>query len=372
MPFGTEGVDQLIGIALSGGGFRATLFHIGSLWRLNELGILGKIDRISSISGGSITAGVLAETWPRLAFRDGSAGNFAELVARPLVEFTKLNIDIAAIGEGVLLPGSHPSLKVEAAYQEHLVTGTLQDLPDNPRFVFGATNLQTGRSFRFSKPYMGDYRIGLVMNPTIALSLAMAASSAFPPFLSPVLIENPGNFQAVAGADLNGRPEYTSQVYLSDGGVYDNLGLETIWNRCRTVLVSDAGAPFSVGNSVDRDWVRQTLRALDVATDQSRGLRKRSLVDDYRRGERQGAYWGIDTSIADYELADALTCRDEVVHPLALIRTRLNSFSDREQGQLINWGYALCDAAVRKYGPQLVPAQYPKPRWPYLDYALDQ
>ena len=57
MPFGSEGIDpQLIGLALSGGGFRATLFHLGTLWRLNELGYLPKLDRISSVSGGSIGA----------------------------------------------------------------------------------------------------------------------------------------------------------------------------------------------------------------------------------------------------------------------------------------------------------------------------
>lgn len=60
MPFGSEGVEPGIGLALSGGGFRATLFHCGALWRLNDLGVLARLDRISSVSGGSITAGVLA------------------------------------------------------------------------------------------------------------------------------------------------------------------------------------------------------------------------------------------------------------------------------------------------------------------------
>ena len=60
MPFNSEGIQPGIGLAFSGGGFRATLFHLGSLWRLNELGYLPKLDRISSVSGGSITAGRLA------------------------------------------------------------------------------------------------------------------------------------------------------------------------------------------------------------------------------------------------------------------------------------------------------------------------
>jgi hypothetical protein len=47
MPFGTEGVAPGIGLALSGGGFRAALFHCGVLWRLNELAYLPKLTRIS-------------------------------------------------------------------------------------------------------------------------------------------------------------------------------------------------------------------------------------------------------------------------------------------------------------------------------------
>lgn len=60
MPFGSEGEEEGIGLALSGGGFRAMLFHLGSLWRLNELGLLQKLNRISSVSGGSLLAGRLA------------------------------------------------------------------------------------------------------------------------------------------------------------------------------------------------------------------------------------------------------------------------------------------------------------------------
>ena len=57
-----------IALCLSGGGYRAMLFHTGSLWRLNEAGLLAKLDRISSVSGGSITAGVLGLAWSQLAF----------------------------------------------------------------------------------------------------------------------------------------------------------------------------------------------------------------------------------------------------------------------------------------------------------------
>ena len=372
MPFGSEGPEEGIGVALSGGGFRATLFHVGALWRLVELGILPRVARVASVSGGSITAGVLATNWPALAARP-DIPTYTRLVVEPLRAFCRQSIDSAAIGEGIFSPFASVGDVVERKYRKHLFgDATLADLPAAPRFIFNATNLQTGRSFRLSKPYMGDYRIGLLRNPTIPVARAVAASSAFPPVLSPIVLDRPGTFEAVEGADLAGNPAYTKRIFLSDGGVYDNLGLETVWNRCRTVLVSDAGAPFSVGDEVETDWIKQSMRALDVATDQSRGLRKRALVDDLRRGERQGAYWGIDTRIADYGLADAMACRDALALPLATIRTRLNPFSDREQEELVNWGYALADASIRRFAPALVAGQPPPAAWPYPRHALDR
>ena len=79
-------VDDVIGLCLSGGGFRAMIYHVGVLVRLNELGLLSRIQEVASVSGGSITAGKLAEAWKRLRFDDkGVALNFVEQVAdRPL------------------------------------------------------------------------------------------------------------------------------------------------------------------------------------------------------------------------------------------------------------------------------------------------
>ena len=45
-----------IGLALSGGGYRAAAYHIGVLRALHKLGVLDKVDYISSVSGGSIIA----------------------------------------------------------------------------------------------------------------------------------------------------------------------------------------------------------------------------------------------------------------------------------------------------------------------------
>ena len=65
-------------------------------------------------------------------------------------------------------------------------TDTLQNLPEKPRFVINATNVQTGSLWRFSREYMADYRIGRFPEPEVELAVAVGASSAFPPVLSPV------------------------------------------------------------------------------------------------------------------------------------------------------------------------------------------
>ena len=218
------------------------VFHVGVLWRLNETKLLSKIKRFSSVSGGSITAGVLARGWRDLRFQNGVASNFAEVVVQPVRQMASTSIDLGAVFWGSVLPGSVAE-RVAKAYREHLFDDTtLQDLPDEPRFVFNATNLESGVAFRFSKPYMGDYRVGRIFDPKIELAVAVAASSAFPPVLSPCVLDlSDETWKDDEGNDLGHKPGFRDEIKLTDGGVYDNMGLETAWKRYKTILVSDAG-----------------------------------------------------------------------------------------------------------------------------------
>jgi NTE family protein len=367
VPFESERIAPGIGLALSGTGFRAALFHIGSCWRLLELGIVPELRRISSVSGGSIFAGVLASSWNALN-RANSMESYRRLVVEPLRKFCRLRVEAPAIGEGMLLPWKTVGDAVEARYSSDLFQTALDGIPDAPIFVFTATNLQTGRSFRFSKPYMEDEFLGVIRNPAVPLAKVVAASSALPRFLSPVVIDHPGAFESADGTGSNGNASVIRRLYLSDGGLCDSLGLETVWSRCQTVLVSDAGAPSGFGDGVEEDCVKQTLRALDAASDQARAVRKRALIADFKRNVRSGTYWGIETDIADYEPCEAMACKPDVVKPLAKMRARLDPLTDVEQEQLINWGYALCDAAVRTHVPEIVKtsavAAWPCPRHP--------
>src|SRR5262245_57908072 len=139
---GIGGAQEGIALCLSGGGYRAMLFHIGAIWRLNELGYLPKLTRVSSVSGGSIAAGVLGLHWQRLQFDvNGIAAAFVDRVVTPVRTLAGRTIDEGAVVAGLLLPGSI-SDKVQDAYRKVLFgDATLQDLPDAPRFVINATSV---------------------------------------------------------------------------------------------------------------------------------------------------------------------------------------------------------------------------------------
>ena len=354
-----------IGLCLSGGGYRAMLFHVGSLWRLNEVGLLPRLSRISSVSGGSITAAVLGLNWNDLAFDgDGVSSRFGSLVVEPIRKMAGVTIDAKSIIRGVLLPGS-VSKRIIKAYKKYLYGNkTLQDLPDDPpRFVINATNVQSGALWRFMKPYMRDWRVGEVKQPVIEIALAVAASSAFPPVLSPTKMKlQSSDFTPGSGQGLQREP-YTTDVVMTDAGVYDNLGLETVWKRYRTVLVSDAGGKTQPEPKPKRNWASHSYRVLNLIDSQVRSLRQRQLISSYEQGLRDGTYWGIRSDISAYQVDTPLDCPVEKTIKIADIPTRLMKLSDEDQKKLINWGYAICDAALRRHVdpgmPQ--PAQFPYP-----------
>jgi NTE family protein len=359
-------VPQADGIALclSGGGYRAMLFHLGALWRLNELGWLPKLDRVSSVSGGSIAAGVLAKHWADLRFdaETGVAANFEQTVASELLALAGKTIDVWAVLRGLLSPRPIGD-QVARAYRRRLFgKRTLQDLPNRPRFVINATNLQSGALWRFSKPFMADYRVGQVVAPDVPLAVAVAASSAFPPVLSPVSLRlAPG---AVVGFEDDPIPAlhfppYTTRAILSDGGVYDNLGLQTA-TQCHTVLVSDGGGALKDAPRPRRLWPLQLLRVLDVIDNQVRALRKHALIEDYQEpgDRRSGTYWGIRSAIADYHVEHALPAPPARVAELAATPTRLAKLPLERRRRLVNWGYTIADAGMRKW---VVPPAPPPP-----------
>jgi NTE family protein len=344
-------------LCLSGGGYRAMLFHLGALWRLNELGELARLDRIASVSGGSLTAGALGLAWHDLEFDEhGVAGAFEELVANPVRRLAAVGIDAAAVILGLTSPGTVAEM-VTDAYRRHLFgSASLQELPEQPEFVFCATSLQSGALVRFSRRQLADYRVGRLAHPDIDVAVAVAASSAFPPVLSPLVLDLAHRtLEPTDGADLTDA-RYRGRLVLSDGGVYDNLGLDAAWKRYDTVFVSDAGGQMAPASRVSRDWGRQFVRVVNTIDNQVRTMRKRQVIGSFTAGLRAGTYWSIRSHVADYGLADAIPFPPDQAARLASIPTRLAPLSDDLQHRLINWGYVIADTAVRRHvTPEALP-----------------
>jgi NTE family protein len=205
--------------------------------------------------------------------------------------------------------------------------------------------------------------VGEIAQPAIPLAVAVAASCALPPFLSPLVLEcDPASFTPGSGAGLQ-HPPYTAKVLLA-GGVDDSLGLETAWKAYRTVLVSDGGGQLLARPRPGLAWPRQSLRALDLLDHQVRGLRKRQVVNAYKLGLRHGTYWGVGSDASAYGLVEALDCPAGRTRRLACIPTRLRALPPTVREQLVNWGYAICDIAMRRWvDPALpAPAGFPYPR----------
>lgn len=377
-------IKKEIALALSGGGYRATLFTLGSLWRLNEFGLLRYINRITSVSGGSIASAYLAMKWSELDFNEdtGVANNFVTIIAQPLQEFCSKSLDIMAGLSGILLPFSTIGNKVVKRYSKRLFgSKTLQDIPspgEGPEFIFYATSLQTGASVRFSKAAIADYKAGELPNPQLTLAKVVGASSAFPPFFSPVIIKfDPDQWKKTRGAYLFEELNLRKKMVLGDGGIYDNMGLEAVWNDgFKTVFVCDAGASLKINLKPRRNWFQQSLRVSAIITEQTRALRKRTLIKNYLKVDNEGnhlqyggTYWGIATEINNYGLDNAMVTDNEKTASLKYLRTRLNAFSAEEQGNLINWSYALTDTALRKW---YFKDKKDPGRWPISKYALDR
>jgi NTE family protein len=368
--------NKEIALAISGGGYRSTLFALGSLWRLNEFGLLSQIDRITSVSGGSIVSAFLAMKWKDLDFNHETkiADNFKAVIAEPIQEFCSKSLDVIAILKGLLLIYKTMGDKVADMYATRLYgSKTLQDIPtlgEGPEFIFYAASLQTGAGVRMSKEYTRDYKVGKLPNPRLSLAKVVGASSAFPPFFSPVIIKcNPEKWEKTKGAYLYSDIKYRKRLILTDGGVYDNMGLEAVWNdKFKTVLVCDAGAPWKDKSNLCKDWFSQLLRVNSTISRQVGALRKRTLIGNFEEMKYGGSYWGIATEINNYELEDSMVKDNKKTSSLKNVRTRLNSFSAEEQGNLINWGYALTDTALRRYyfkGKKEIGT------WPIPEHALD-
>jgi thiamine biosynthesis protein ThiS len=173
---GDSGESERIALALSGGGFRATLFHLGALLFLRDARILTRVTHVASVSGGSVTAAYVLAHWDRFI----DERQHVEVV-RSLVAFTQSDV-IGRIYRLLI----NRTKRLEKFYELQLYPGlTLSSLRHEglPRLYMMATNLTTGAPLAFSTEglHLGStINDGRPVAATVPVSRAVAASSAFP------------------------------------------------------------------------------------------------------------------------------------------------------------------------------------------------
>ncbi|MEJ2298828.1 MAG: patatin-like phospholipase family protein [Woeseiaceae bacterium] len=385
------------GLALSGGGYRASLFHLGVTRRLHELGALQETTRLSSVSGGSIFAGYLAHCMlargaERLEFDDWEAevsAPFRQLVRKDI----RTGLFIRHIAWNWIWPAPR-ARGLEKALRKRIGKRRLAELATDGgiEFIFLATNIETGTSFRFTAEKIGNVRTP----ESMTIAEAVAASACFPPIFGPLKV----------------RKDDRTLAHVTDGGVYDNTGMEPVWNSNKVVLVSDAGTPFDF--KVPRWFGSRIMRYVDIGRNQVGALRRRAIIrrlhrdyrtvrigqgpspcslaekdDCYMRDKRltdkpTGAFWRLASRKSNF----CEDCSDEFAREvreleqdwygypedlqeshIGEIRTDMDSFTDAEAKILENHGYFMADLAIRRLARHLdrTGAAFRVPHRDYLD-----
>lgn len=287
-----------IGLSFSGGGYRAAAFHIGTLSKLKEMGVIEKVDVLSTISGGSITGACFCLTDKNYEDFEKELKN--SLITKSVIRYVLLSRHsiLAYLIAFILLSAffyfpftSHAWLSpiligvvvilicffqykiwdisaiIEKAYDSFFYKkATLKDLCNQPLLAIGSTNIQTCRPFTFSKNKMEDSSYAYRKHPIkflhneFPVSRAVMASSCVPFAFTPVSINkeyfvNPSDAEEV-------------DPQLIDGGVYDNQGIQKITQpgssyECDIIITSDAGNKLPFSKSYNNVFVL-LIRTMDV------------------------------------------------------------------------------------------------------------
>jgi predicted acylesterase/phospholipase RssA len=347
-----------IGLALSGGGFRATLYHLGVIRYLRDSGALPLVGDIASVSGGSILGAHLVLNWDRYT---GSDGQFAE-AAGELVRFVQHDIRnrvvrrlpmlfpvrLAGKLTGFSRPGFTPNALLEASYRTFLYGDRrLFELPERPALHVLATNVSDGVMAVFNREGLHIQKrqraeadpFRHVPGQTATIAKVVSASSAFPGFFPPV---------EITAADLGVHEGQFPPESFTDGGVYDNLGIRAFaWltahggRSYRRVIVSDAGKPFQILGNAPLGFIAQSIRATDILWDRVWQLERETF------GQQPGFHFLPVTRVVDPH-DDPQAMHPVIQAEVASIRTDLDRFSDLEVNALVAHGYEVARSLHRE------------------------
>jgi NTE family protein len=358
-------VRKPIALALSGGGIRAMVFHMGVLKALAERKLLEQIGRISTVSGGSLLIGLMLQEsglkWP------SSQKYLASIYLSLRTKLCERSLQWGAARQlknpsNLRFLLSRANLLALALKNEWGVDGNLSDLPSMPEWSINGTTAENGKRFRFKSVDFGDYTLGYADAGNFPLADALAVSAAFPGGFGPLTLDarqftwRKRPWAAPAGTEQPVDIGY-AKLHLYDGGVYDNLGLEPFFDAGRSkpkhdgiyIIVSDAGAPLSAGFDHGSFSLYRLKRVADIMSDQARALRVRTFATYLQQAQDRGAYIYIDTPVT------ALS-RCQSAAYAARFPTTLRCLDTAEFDKLAEHGYRVAKKVERDYGLYTMPS----------------
>ena len=362
-----------IGLALSGGGFRATLYHLGVIRYLRDSETLPLVGDIAAVSGGSILAAHLVLNWDRYTGTDAEFAEAAGEVIRfvqhdvrnRIVRRLPLLFPIRLFGKltGWSAANFTPNALLEKYYRTFLYGDRrLFELPEQPALHMLATNVSDGvmavfnrEGLHIQKREQGETDpFRHVAGQTATIAKVVSASSAFPGFFPPV---------EIAAHDLGVHEGQFPTESFTDGGVYDNLGIRGFaWlaDHCgrsyHRVIVSDAGKPFQILGNAPLGFIAQSIRATDILWDRVWQLERENF------GDQNGFHFLPVTHVVDAH-EDPHGLHPVVQAEVSGIRTDLDRFNDLEVNALVAHGYEVARSFHRRMGAKALRPVHDGPPW---------
>ncbi len=347
-----------IGLGLSGGGFRASLYHIGVLAKLAELDVLRRVEVLSCVSGGSIIGAhyylEVRQLLQTKADADITREDYIEIIKRIQDDFldgVKTNVRVRVAAEFttnlkmIFLPGYSRTMRAGELYERDIFSrvkdnegdkerwlnnlyinpvgetnfspkdGNWERLAKAPILILNAASLNTGHTWQFTAAWMGEPPAGIDSaidgndryrrmyyaeapdnHKKIRLGYAVAASSCVPGLFEPLSIE--GLF-----------PERT--VRLVDGGTCDNQGVGGLLEQdCNVVLISDASGQMGSQDNPSKGLLGVPLRSLDIVQARVRAAQYDELDARKRSALLRGFMFVHLKSDLDVDPIDWVDCED--------------------------------------------------------------
>ncbi len=373
-------------LALSGGGFRATVFHLGVLARLAEEDCLEQVTYLSTVSGGTLCAGLVYALnnfhWPTsTVYKDTVLPEVRRILTTRDLKTALITRALTRIFE---ITDSRADDLSELMKEHWGINISLKDLPEQPRWMINATCYETAKNWRFERFRMGDYLFGYTYDTDLPLSDAMAASAGFPGLIGALALDTSQrrwfNYSADAAETQVMDPETSktksthpvspaySPVHLWDGGVYDNHGLEGLhdfisgWREDIDFLLVSDGSGRSRPEAYHPGLKSMMRIVTGIMMDQVRSLRARAILERILNHGDKGAFLqigntsefvlraaGLAAEIAEKCQPEGRCLSREEAEQAEMMETDIGKLSPATFARVFRHGFEVADSTLYAY-----------------------